>query len=227
MEHERARHNTPLRELLKRFPVQVLASTALVALWTVLWYVVLVYMSTYAIKVLKLPESNGMLAGMVGSLMVIAFCPVFGMLSDRFGRRIFHLGAAFLTCVLAYPMFWYLHAQPGLPSLLIFQIVFGLLIACYEGPLLATFSEVFPTRVRCTGISLVYNVGVIIFGGFAASIITWLIKYTSDPLAPAFYLIAAALLSLVGVLFLKGTRNEPEKSHSRMGVGINNCAAEA
>jgi MHS family proline/betaine transporter-like MFS transporter len=124
-------------------------------------------------------------------------------------------------------MFWYVNENPGLISLLIFRIVFGLLMACYEGPLQATLSEIFPTQVLCTGFSLTTNASTVIFGGFSAFIVTWLIKVTSDPLAPAFYLIAAALLSLVGVLFLKGTRNEPEKSHSRMGVGINNCAAEA
>jgi MHS family proline/betaine transporter-like MFS transporter len=124
-------------------------------------------------------------------------------MADRIGRRPFLSGSALLILLLAWPMFTYLNVSPGLPSLLTFQIVFGLLIACYTGPILAAFSELFPAKVLSTGLSVAYNFAVTIFGGFAALIITWLIARTGSNMAPAIYVIVAAAISLVGTRFVK------------------------
>jgi MHS family proline/betaine transporter-like MFS transporter len=63
-------------------------------------------------------------------------------------------------------------------------------------------AELFPTPVRATGISLTYSLGVAVFGGFTPAIITALIGWTSQPVSVAFYLMGAALISLVTVLTL-------------------------
>ena len=59
-------------------------------------------------------------------------------------------------------------------------------------------AEQFPTRVRYTASALCYNVAYTIFGGTAPLIATWLITLTDHSLAPAFYLIAIALLAFIG-----------------------------
>ena len=53
--------------------------------------------------------------------------------------------------------------------------------------------------VRSTGMAISYNVGVTVFGGFAPLTVTWLIAATGNKLMPAFYIIAAAMLSIVVV----------------------------
>jgi hypothetical protein len=73
---------------------------------------------------------------------------------------------AALILVLAYPMFAYINSAPSLSTLLVFQLVFGTLIAAYTGPILAAFSELFPAKVLSTGLSVAYNLAVTIFGGF-------------------------------------------------------------
>jgi MHS family proline/betaine transporter-like MFS transporter len=63
-------------------------------------------------------------------------------------------------------------------------------------------SEQFPTRVRYTASAFTYNLAYTIFGGTAPLVATWLIEQTGDRMAPAYYLIAIALLALAGGLAL-------------------------
>ena len=70
----------------------------------------------------------------------------------------------------------------------------------YFASMPALLSDIFPVQTRGTGMSLRYNIGVMIFGGFAGMIITWLIAVTHNKLAIAFYVIAAALVSVGATL---------------------------
>ena len=67
------------------------------------------------------------------------------------------------------------------------------------GPLPALLAEMFPTNIRSTGMSVSYNLGVTSFGGFAPLILTWLIARTGSLLAPSYYYIVVAFVSLIGL----------------------------
>lgn len=195
--------DSPLTEVLRDYPRQTAASFSMVILWTVCTYVLLFYMPTYSVKVLHVPQSTGFIAGMVGGLAIMVCSPLVGLLADRLGRRVLLSGSAMLILVLAYPMFAYINQAPGLASLVVFQLVFGILIATYTGPILAAFSELFPAKVLSTGLSVAYNLAVTIFGGFASFIITWLIASTGSTMAPAFYVMFAAAISLAGTRLVR------------------------
>ena len=197
------RADSPLKEIVQAYPRETLASFSMVILWTVCTYVLLFYMPTYAVKVLKVPQADGFVAGMAGGCAIMVFAPLVGLLADRIGRRVLLSGSALLILVLAWPMFTFINHVPGLSSLLVFQLVFGVLIATYTGPILAAFSELFPARVLSTGLSVAYNFAVTIFGGFASFIITWLIATTGSSMAPAIYVMIAAAISLVGTRFVR------------------------
>lgn len=62
-----------------------------------------------------------------------------------------------------------------------------------------TLAEIFPVEVRATGMSLVYTLGVAIFGGFGQFIVTWLIKATGSPIAPAYYVMACSLATILAL----------------------------
>ncbi|NQE50548.1 MFS transporter [Herbaspirillum rubrisubalbicans] len=200
---EKDRTDSPLKEVMRNFPRETSASFSMVILWTVCTYVLLFYMPTYSVKVLKLPQATGFIAGMVGGLCIMVLAPLVGRLADRIGRRPLLSGSAALILVLAYPMFAYINSAPSLATLLIFQLVFGTLIAAYTGPILAAFSELFPAKVLSTGLSVAYNLAVTIFGGFASFFITWLIAATGSTMAPAFYVMIAAAISFIGTRFVR------------------------
>ncbi len=62
-----------------------------------------------------------------------------------------------------------------------------------------TLAEIFPMEVRATGMSVVYALGVAIFGGFGQFIVTWLIQVTGSPIAPAYYVMACALATIAAL----------------------------
>jgi MHS family proline/betaine transporter-like MFS transporter len=110
------------------------------------------------------------------------------------------LASSVLYVLVTWPMFHYLSQHPHLINLVFVQIVLGCLLVMIMAPMPALLSELFPVQLRGTGMSLCYNLGVMIFGGFAGMTITWLIAITGNKLAICFYVIGGALLCVIATL---------------------------
>jgi MHS family proline/betaine transporter-like MFS transporter len=195
MQHSEA----PLQEALIGAKQRLLVSLALVVLCTVVTYTTL-FMPGFAARQLGLSQAEGFLATLLAGGIQIALVPIFGALSDVRGRLPIMFAASLAVLLLSYPMFAWLVSVPTLLTLLIVQAVIGALAAAYMGPLPALMSEMFPTRMRTTGLSVSYSFGVAIFGGFAPFINAWLVEITGSKVAPSFYLMIAAAISLLGLL---------------------------
>lgn len=184
----------PLQEALGSNGARIVYGIGAVILATVATYLVL-YMPSHAVRQLHLPPRVAFSAAVVTGLVQMIASPIAGHLSDRIGRiALMRIGAIALL-VLVYPAFLLLQTHPVEGALWLVQAVLGLLLALYFAPLPALLAELFPTRTRTTGMSLAYNLAATLFGGFAPFIITWLIATTGNPLAPAFYVMGAALIS--------------------------------
>jgi MHS family proline/betaine transporter-like MFS transporter len=194
---------TPFRDVMQKYRREALASGALITLSTICTYVLLVYTPIYAVRTLHLPQSAGFTATMVGTVTAGVLIPVVGHFVDRFGPRFFLRLAPTLLIILAWPMFSYINDRPNLSSLLVYQVVFGVVIALYQGPILSGIGDMFPNRALATGLGLSDNIAVSVFGGTAALIITWLIAVTGSNLIPAFYLMAGGVVGLLGTLPLR------------------------
>ena len=104
--------------------------------------------------------------------------------------------------VLPYPLLAWLQAEPTLLRLALMQVVLCIAVAVAFGPVSTALAEQFPVHTRSTGLALAYNFAVMLFGGFAQLIVTWLIVKTGTPLAPAFYVMAGALAGMAGAYFI-------------------------
>jgi MHS family proline/betaine transporter-like MFS transporter len=111
--------------------------------------------------------------------------------------------------VLAWPLFNYLVGAPNGISLVIVQSISAAVLAMFAGPLCAILSELFPTRVRFTALSIGYGMSVTLFGGFAPFIAQWLIGLLKNPVAPAYFLIFAAIVSTITLALMKDRTNAP------------------
>lgn len=200
--------DSPLKDAFFDGRKRLLVSLGVVALCTVSMYTIVLFMPTYATRQFGLTTSVGFLGGMLVGAIQLVLIPIFGAMSDRYGRLYICLLSAAAMSALFYPMFAWLAASPTLQTLLIVQGTLGVLMAGYMGPLGALMAELFPARMRTTGLSISYAFGVAIFGGLAPLISTWLIATTGSKLAPAFYLIVAGLISLVALVSARrmGTR---------------------
>lgn len=200
---------SPLRDALRDHPRGIASGFGVTILWTVCTYVLLFYMTTYAVKQLNIPLADAFVATTIGGLVLMLGCPVAGALSDRMGRKRLLLAAAIAIGVLIYPLFAWVNASPDLMTLAIVQGILGLLLAAFTGPAPALLAEQFPAGLRSTGLSLAYNFAVTIFGGFAAVIVTLLIEATGTKLAPSFYVMAAALVSALTLLTMQDKTGKP------------------
>jgi MFS transporter, MHS family, proline/betaine transporter len=189
----------PIRSLLASQKLRLLLCIGVIVVATITTYLTL-FMPTFAIRQLGLPSSAAYLAGIISGGLQIALVPIFGWLSDRYGRTPFMLAAATAILLLVYPLFLWLVAVPSIQTLLLVQGILGIIGAAYLGGLGALISELFHTDMRTTGLSIGNAVAVTIFGGFAPFISAWLIAETGSKLAPSFYLMVGATISLVALL---------------------------
>jgi MHS family proline/betaine transporter-like MFS transporter len=194
-----ARSTAPLLRTLSNAKTRMLVSLGAVVLCTVLTYTIL-FMPGFAVRQLGLPQAGSFLATVLTGAIQIVLAPVFGAASDRYGRLPFMIGAAVIALVASYAMFAWLAAVPTLPTLLCIQAIMGVLAAAYMGPLAALMSDIFPTRMRTTGLAVSYACCVAIFGGFAPFINAWLISVTGANVAPSYYLSFAAAVSLAALM---------------------------
>jgi MHS family proline/betaine transporter-like MFS transporter len=191
----------------------LLLAVGVVAQSTVSVYVLQLYMPTYAVKQLHLPAAQSFGVVVLNGGLQFLLSPVMGALSDRIGRIRIMLTTSVLMMLLIYPMFAVLRAHPTIGALLVLQAVSGIFKAAYSGPMPALMSEIFPTRVRSTGLSLGYSFGVTLFGGFAPFIVTWLIHTTGDTLAPSYYVLTAAVVSGVSLAIIALRRRGVRPAH--------------
>ena len=177
--------SSPVAITFTRHLDRVLSAATIVGFASISVYLI-IYMPTFAVKNLDLPGYAGYLGGIISGVVTLAGTPYVGKLADRVGCvRVMTVTAA-VALVLGWPLFKILVGNPGVLTLTLVQIVLGILLAFYFGPLPALLAEMFPTNIRSTGMSVSYNIGVTVFGGFAPLILTWLIASTGSLLAPSY-----------------------------------------
>jgi MFS family permease len=197
-----------LRALLREHLRSVLVCFGLVLSSTIMFNVVLIYMPTYAKTQLHIPLGDAFAAQVAGLCFLTVLIPLFGWLSDRIGRRPVLMLAAALYFVLPYPLMGWVLAEPTLARLAVMQVALCSAIAVGFGAISTALAEQFPVRQRSTGLALAYNVAVMLFGGFAQLIVTWLIGVTGTPLAPAYYVMFGAVVGLLAASFIHDRHRE-------------------
>jgi len=177
-------------------------------LWTVSYYLMLTYLPTFTQEFAGLTQTQALWSNTIGLLVLVIVTPLMGHLSDRIGRKPLLLASCISFVILPYPLFIFMLAHAHLTTVIGIQVIFGLMIALFSGPGPAAIAEIFPTRSRLTWMAAGYTLSTTIFGGFAAYIATALIGLTGSPVAPTYYLVAAAIISTLVIIFLRETSHE-------------------
>lgn len=167
-------------------------------------YVILTFVPSYQEATLGYPAGVASASSVVSMVFVCAIIPMTGALSDRLGRRPVLGGACVLAIVLSYPLFLLMGSGDPLLAILA-HTGLGLVLGVFLGPTLAAMNEMFSTRVRYGGFSLGYNLSVSAFGGTAPFLVTLLVARTGSNAAPAFFVMAAAVLTLAVILATEET----------------------
>ena len=197
---------TTLGELFSNHPRELIASFCLIAAGTAFNYVGSVFLPVYAASELKLPLIDAQYGLLGVSLSNAVLVLLFGALSDKIGRRAVVVPGVILYCVLFFVLLQRLVAAPSTAHLWQLQSM-GVLLGALAGPMPAFMTEIFPIGVRSTGASLMYNFAVMLFGGLAPFINTWLVKFSGDKAAPVYYVLFAGAVCLAGLSIYR--RPEP------------------
>ena len=194
--------HAPLRDLFVDQWDRLLLTIGAVVASTSSQYM-LVYMPTYAIRELHLPQTIGFTAAVAAAALQTVVVPLVGIWVDRVGQIRVMIGAAILFVLTSYPAFVLLDAHASLAVLMAMVCWIGLLKSFFSGALPSLMAKIFPVSTRVSGMSLAYNIAVPIFGGFAPFFAQSLIDLTGSKLAPSYYMIATALLSLAALLAIR------------------------
>ena len=190
----------PLRLLLREHLHDTLITFGVSCLNAVAFYMLLSYMPTYVHEELGFSQDTATLA--TSAMLVVYIISIFimGHLSDSFGRRRMLIAACVAFIVLTIPLFVVMTKATGMLLVVILcQVVFAIILTANDGTLATFLAESFPTNVRYSGFALSFNGANALLGGTTPFIVTWLIKVTGSPLAPAVYLTVVALIAMVAI----------------------------
>jgi MFS transporter, MHS family, proline/betaine transporter len=198
---------SPLRLVLTKYRRELITCFGITTIWTVASYVFITFMATYATQSLHLSASVALKAVVLAAFANLLFIPVSGILSDKIGRAPIFIAASVGYLILSVPFFMYMAAAKTFASVAIVSLTAGALYGMLNGAAPAMLSELFPTNVRYTALSVGYSSGVMIFGGFAPFISTLLVK-TTGAVGPGFYPSLCAVISLWAILTARKTTFE-------------------
>lgn len=199
---------TPNREALRTQRRAMLTAFFFVAFPNVGFYTFMAYMPTYLTQNAGLSLADAYTVNLVGMTVYAVLTPVFGLLSDRVGRRPVLLVHVIGFLVLSIPIYLLL-SHGSFAVALIMQVPALGLMSLYGGAGTAAVTEMFPSRLRYSGLALPYNLSSAGFGGTAPFVSAGLIALLGTPLAPAFWAMAVAVPTLVVYLRLRETAHKP------------------
>ncbi len=196
--------NVPMFSVFRNYGGALIAGIAVSLASFVLFYLMTVFALSWGTSALGYSRSKFLLIQMLGMCFFALFIPISGLLAERGRRRVMiwsSIGIALFGLVLA-PLF--VAGTTGAASMMVLGLS---LMGLIYGPLGTVISELFPTSVRYTGSSLAFSSAGILGASLAPYIATWLAK-TYGLQYVGYYLSAAALLTLAGLLSTRETKDE-------------------
>jgi metabolite-proton symporter len=171
------------------------------------YYIITAFSITYATEVVGLTRQTVLNALMAGAAIHFVAIPAFAWLSDRIGRRPVYAIGAFGTSVWAFAFFRLL--DTGATFNVIIAIAVGLILhGAMYGPQAAFLAEMFPTRIRYSGVSLAYQLTSIVAGSLAPIIAIAILRATGSATGVAIYVAGAAVISFIAALLARETRGK-------------------
>jgi MFS transporter, MHS family, proline/betaine transporter len=204
-----AETESPIREVFGKYRRDVMRVALLNVGAGVGFYAAFIYAVSYIRDIDELPEGLAFNLNTGAMALMLVILPIAAWISDRIGRKPLLVVAFALLSFGAVPMFQLIHS--GDPATIFLgEAGFALVIGLISGGTVATNVELVPSAVRCTGLAFAYNASIGCFGGSTPLIAAWLINSTGNPIMPAYWIAAAASVSLLTIVFLtRETRFTP------------------
>jgi MFS family permease len=195
----------PVLDVFRERPRAVLLGAGLRVGENIVYYVLTVFSLTFLVNVAAESRSLALDALLIGAAVQFFAIPLLAMLSDRIGRRPVYAFGGFGLVVFIFLFFPMLAS--GSDALIILAIVIGLVLhASMYAPQAAFITELFPTRIRYSGVSIAYQLTAIFAGSLAPIISLWLYKDTHSSVPVSIYVAIACAISGISALLARETK---------------------
>ncbi|HEX8029134.1 MAG TPA: MFS transporter [Vicinamibacterales bacterium] len=190
----------PFGELLKTHRTHVLIGCALLAGTGCFNGLFFSHLPAYLSAVLQYDPRQAVYSQTIGVIASSVGILVTGWIGDRIPPRYLLRAGVALLLAGAFPFYGALESRSM--NLTLICTLAGLIAGLTNGSFAVLLTDLFPTRVRFTGVALVFNVSFTIFSGTAPLIATTLIRDTGQATSPAYMMMFSAALALIGSLWI-------------------------
>lgn len=173
------------------------------------FYMIFIYAASYLTEQMHLSTARALDINSINLFMMLLITIPAAILSDRIGRKPVLLCFRLGVLLLAWPLWWLMHQDQFL-LILVGQMGFAIFFGISFAVIPATMIEMLPRDIRCSGVSISYNLCLALFGGTTPLVATYLVQRTADDFTPVYYLWAVTVISLAVSLGL------PETSHKEL-----------
>lgn len=194
----------PVREVISNYLPELLLAIGIYLTVTVPFYTFTIFTKSFMIKHLNYDDDTALSIHLISMTVAMLTMPVSAWLSDIYGRKPLMKYTTYGFIIFIYPIYWLL-IKGGLDMAMVSQLIFALLVGFYLGPVPAVLVELFPTRVRFTGVAASYNFSAAAFGGTAPLVGTWLIENSKRLDSMAMYIILFCMMTLVSLKYYTET----------------------
>ncbi|MBP9791726.1 MAG: MFS transporter [Rickettsiales bacterium] len=193
----------PVREIFNEYLPPLFIAIGLYLTVTVPFYSLTIFIQSYMSKYMGFSYNEALNINLMSLSILIIILPISAYFSDIYGRKKVMRYSAYGIVLFIYPIIWLLHLG-NFNMAIVSQVIFAILVGAYMGPIPAVLVELFPTRVRFTGVALSYNLSAALFGGTAPLVATWLVtNIRTDSIA--MYIILFVVLTLITLKYYKET----------------------
>jgi MFS family permease len=194
----------PLAELLRKYWKQVLLGALATISTGTAFNILVAFGLTYGKTKLGFSTNDMLLAVLAACAVGIVMLPLFGKLSDKFGRKPIIVGGIVAEIVVAFPLFWLMDTR-SLAGVVFGYILLMTAFCANYGPIATFLAELFGSRVRYSGLSVAYMLAGLLGSAITPVVTTALLNATGQGSSVAWFMIGSAAVSLVALLLLTET----------------------
>jgi len=194
-------------------PVQCLSISALTLMGICLTYIYYIYIPINLITYRHFSQTEVYSLNSISLLIIVFLIPFFGKISDYLDRITLLKFNCAIVIALALPFFW-LCSYGSFTEIILISALISIPSSCFFSLYPAIITECFPSKIRCTTASFIYQIIVSIQMGTLPLLITYLIHATGIPYSPGYLLMASTFIGYIGLVYLKKLTNKEDNNYT-------------
>jgi MFS family permease len=208
VKQRQAQAKVPALDALNNHPREILTVFFVTAAESSFFILTAVFSISYMVRTLGLDRDLAPFALLIANIVSLVAMPIFGGLSDRVGRKRLYVTA--LIAAVAFFCVWFNLLETKSTWVIVLSVIaaVGLIDACMNVIQGSFFLEMFPTRVRFTGVAIGKQFGILLGGGITPIVAAWMLSLgTAGTRYIVYYYLCVAAVALVTLLFTRDTRD--------------------